>query len=220
MHPTAQLSSVDDNSVFSSIDTRPLMPLPAPNTHRHSPPTSSTNTHRHSPPTSSTNVVKLPPRRSAKYAAFQNFCRESGWFTPNLDVVLATKTFCSYQVFREMRSGVYYFQHKYDRTKHYAGKSLQLYVDLTQMFTYLYEKPVEQMNPLEIHLRFHNPDANLWNVRAYEYDLESLDLELLKLIVQQRCLHPEGLNEKLTIVTKQDFAKFCEWYTKERLTKK
>lgn len=195
------VASSDDTSVFSSIDSRPPMPLPPHSNRRRT---------RQKP--SFTNKLSV---MSGKYTTIQSFSSESGWFTPTVDMVLSTKLDIPHHVFRRMRCAVYYFQHKYDPTKQFAGKSLQVYEDLTQLFTRLYEKTIDSLNPLEVELRFHSSDAVLWNVRAWEYSYETLDLELAKVIVKQKCLRPNGLNKELSVIS-SDFGKFCEWYTQER----
>lgn len=122
----------------------------------------------------------------------------------------------SLHAFRKLTSAVYYFQHKFDRTKHFVGKSLQIYSELTQLFSRLYEKSAENLNPLEKELRYHSSDAQQWNFRMWQYSPTELELECAKLIIKQRCLQPHGLNSELRLVSKDDFTKFCIWYTEER----
>lgn len=134
-------------------------------------------------------------------------------------MVLAVKFNFSHQVFRQMTSAVYYFQHKYDLKKDYVGRSLQLYNELTQMFVRLYEKPPNQLTPLEEELRYNSPDASSWNVRAWSHPPTALQLESAKLIVRQNSLQPYGMNKELNFECKEEFQKFCMWYTEERQKK-
>ena len=165
-----------------------------------------------------TNVPTTPPSPiiSGSYPTIQSFFSESGWFQPTVDMVLSKKLSISLHVFRRMHCAVYYFQHKYDPSKHFVGKSLELYDDLTRLFSRLYEKPIEQLNSLEKELRFNSSKSEQWNVRAWTHSKEELDYEFCKLIVQRKSLQPSGLNEELKFISRKDFTKFCEWYTEQR----
>lgn len=188
--------------VIEPINFRPPMPLP--------PSASGPQYH----------VTSPLATKFGKYSNSQIFVTNSGWFQPTVGMTLSTKLHIPEYVFRQMTSAVYFFQHKHDRTKDYVGKSLLLYNDLTQMFVKLYEKPVDQLNPLEEELRYNSPDADLWNVRAWSHPPVMLELEATKMVIKLNSLHPRGLNKSITLESKEDFQKFCVWYTTERQKKK
>ena len=154
-----------------------------------------------------------------KYPTIHAFREQSGWFTPTPDFALCRKMTLSMQAFKGMSSAIYYFQHKYEETKHYVGKSNAAHTDLVTLFSRLYEKSEEKLNTLERELRFNSPDAKDWNVSIWACHFDNLDLEETKLIVQQRSLYPEGLNEQLNFTSRRHFNLFCEWYTDYRLKK-
>ena len=196
----------------SKIDKRPPMPLP--HELSTSPGYSSNSKSPFNPQLSPSFIPK------GKYPTIHSFRNESGWFSPAVDAVLCRKINISLHVLKRTTSGLFFFQHKFERQKQYIGKSLSLYNDLTLLFSRLYEKPTENLNSLEKELRFYSSDAKDWNVRMWQYPPDILDLECAIMIVQQRCLYPYGLNKELVISSKKDWTTFCEWYTEHRQKQK
>lgn len=189
-----------NTNIPESIDRRPPMPLP--------------------PPVSSPTPKPSACIQVGKYPTIQAFRDRSGWFKPSPDIILSHKILVSPQVFRNMMCGVYYFQHKFQPTKQYVGSSLKLFLELVTLFERLYEKKEDKLNSLERELRFNSPDASEWNVSVWTCHADNLSLELSKLIIQQRALSPNGLNESLDFVSRMHFNSFCEWYTEYRLKNK
>ena len=171
-------------------------------------------------PSPAKTFVSRPLQRS-KYPTVHDFLQGSGWSEPTVESVLSQKMSFSLRGFRQLRCGVYFFQHKLDENKKYVAKSLTLYDDLTRLFTGLYDKPDEKMNALELELRYKSPDAKSWNVRAWSAQTpEAADLELTKRTTQHRTLQPSGLNEEIAFVSRAHFNSFCEWYTEHRMKSK
>lgn len=180
------------------IDSRPPMPLPS-----------------QPEPAPITACIKV-----GKYPTIQAFREKSGWFRPAPDIVLSGKVFMSPQVFRTMMCGVFYFQHKFEPTKHYVGSSLKLFHHLVSLFERLYEKKEDNLNNLERELRFNTPDASDWNVCVWICHADDLSLEVSKHIIEHETLPPKGLNESLEFVSRKHFHAFCEWYTEYRVKNK
>ena len=151
------------------------------------------------------------------YSTIQAFRDQSGWFKPTPDYVLCKKMTISLQAFRGMTVGVYYFQHKFKDKKQYIGQSLNLHSDLVSLFSRLYEKKEDHLNNLEKELRYNSPDADNWNVSVWTCHHENLAFLHTKLVVQQRTLPPNGLNECIEFNSRKHFHLFCEWYTEYRL---
>jgi hypothetical protein len=117
-----------------------------------------------------------------------------------------------------MTTGLYVFKHRFSSTKQYIGKSHNLYSEMIQMFHRLFERPENKLNPLELELKYHTPDAEGWYVRLIAVrNSEKLNLEQAKMIAQLRTVRPEGLNPSLEFHCREDWYEFAAWYKEHRL---
>ena len=157
-------------------------------------------------------LVHLP-----KYSSVQDFRAKSGWFRPSVERVLSDKLQLSLQAFTGFTQGTYFFQHKWEPNLKYVGWSYDIHSELIKLFQTLYDKSEDDLNPLETALRFRQPDAPSWSIRAWRIEnSEVLDTEATKLIIQYRTLHPCGLNKEVRVISTSQWEAFCLWYSQQR----
>lgn len=150
-----------------------------------------------------------------KYQTQKEFLEKSGWFTPSLESVLCKKANFNWSSLTATSSALYLFLHKSDEKKRYTGKSKNCYHELVQMFHRLFEKPEIKLSPIELELKYFNPDAENWHFRLYPVPFpDNLEAELNYKIVHHGTLHPKGLNPELKFTSKEQFYVFAENYAK------
>lgn len=203
-HPPLESLFTPSTTNIADIDSRPQLPTPD----------------QLSNVTQSLTVQPKSSSFHSKYPDIHAFIEHSGWFKPTVDMVLCQKMNMSVKGFRRLTSGVYLFQHKFEKDKRFVGKSMQLFNHLTKLFSGLYEKLDEDMDSFERILRYSLPDAKDWNVRVWAAHPEKVDLEMSKGIIQFQTLQPLGLNTRISFTTKNDFYTFCEWYTEFKTSRK
>eukprot|EP00731_Ephydatia_muelleri_P035227 Em0106g12a len=113
-----------------------------------------------------------------QYSSVEDFRAKSGWFRPSVERVLMDKLQLSLQAFTGFTQGTYFFQHKWEPNLKYVGWSHDIHCELIQLFQGLYDKSEVSLNPLEAALRFRQPDAPSWSIRAWRVEnTEELDME-------------------------------------------
>jgi len=112
--------------------------------------------------------------------------------------------------------GVYYFVHRNRPKSGYTSKSKNAFHELELMFNQLFEKQHSRLSALELELKYNAPDAKDWIIRLLTVSSqESLHSHEIWSIVNHRSLVPEGLNQKLTFQSKEQFYDFAEKYAKK-----
>lgn len=123
----------------------------------------------------------------------------------------------SLQAFTGFTQGTYFFQHKWEPNLKYVGWSHDIHCELIQLFQGLYDKSEVSLNPLEAALRFRQPDAPSWSIRAWRVEnTEELDMEAVKLMIEYRTLPPCGMNKEARLVSTSQWEAFCVWYSQQR----
>lgn len=113
-------------------------------------------------------------------------------------------------------AGVYYFSHREYPNKRYTKKSKKAFHEIAEMFHHLYDKPHKELSPLEFELKYNIPDAKGWVIRLFTVsDSESIHFMEVWQIVMHHSLQPEGLNQKLTFTSKEQFYEFAEKFANE-----
>ena len=158
-------------------------------------------------------IVSL--RGPSKYKSQKDFLEKSGWFTPSLETVLCKKANFNWSSLTATSSALYLFLHKSEEKKRYIGKSRYCYQELVQMFHRLFEKPESKLSPIEVELKYFNPDADNWHFRLYPVPVSgNLEAELNYKIIHHGTLHPLGLNPEIRFTSKEQFYVFAENYVK------
>ena len=164
-------------------------------------------------------LAPLPPKpvvtleKRTVYSTIQSFREKSGWFFPTIEATIAKKCNIQSMALAQMKSAVYYFQHKFDIKAHYVGKSTDVLSDLTRLILRLYEKPESKLNVLEKEMKYNYSNANEWNVRVWGCHIQQLDYEWARNIIRCDSLRPRGLNEVFVLHSESDWTNFCQWYT-------
>ena len=150
-----------------------------------------------------------------KYHTQKEFIEKSGWFTPSLESVLCKKANFNWSSLTATSAALYLFLHKSNEKKRYIGKSRNCYHELVQMFHRLFEKPEGKLSPIELEIKYFNPDADNWHFRLYPVPIpDNLEAELSYKIVHHGTLHPNGLNPEIKFTSKEQFYAFAESYIK------
>lgn len=182
------------NDTKDEIDSRPKMLLP----------------HELAPQPTVT-VVAL--EKKTVFPTIQSFRQNSGWFFPTIEATLAKKCGIQSMALAQMKSAVYYFQHKFDPKAHYVGKSHDVLNDLTTLIFRLYEKPESKLNMLEKEMKYKYSEASEWNVRVWGCHVQQLEYEWARNIIRCDCLNPRGLNQLFALHSESDWINFCQWYS-------
>ena len=163
----------------------------------------------------SNKVTALHISCPTKYKTQKEFIERSGWFTPSLESVLCKKANFNWSSLTVTSAALYLFLHKSDEKKRYIGKSRNCYHELVQMFHRLFEKPESKLSPIELEIKYFNPDADNWHFRLYPVPFpDNLEAELSYKIIHHGTLHPNGLNPEIKFTSKEQFYAFAESYVK------
>lgn len=154
-------------------------------------------------------------RGTVKYQSQKEFIEKSGWFTPSLESVLCKKANFNWSSLTATSAALYLFLHKSNEKKRYIGKSRNCYHELVQMFHRLFEKQESKLSPIELEIKYLNPDADNWHFRLYPVPSpDNLEAELSYKIIHHGTLHPNGLNPEIKFTSKEQFYVFAESYIK------
>ena len=108
--------------------------------------------------------------------------------------MIADKNKSKSAVNRYNAPGVYKFSLKTDCTVIYCGKAQNLNTDIMTMMECLFSKNILDLSPLEVQLKKHDSAAD-WSVSMFICQVDTVNVELAKRIIEFETLYPMGLNK-------------------------